>query len=59
MDFLRMGTMNIELLIDSSAARPFFHERGVGKATHLEIRVLWFQGAFLGGVIFTTSCARR
>lgn len=49
MEFLRRGSIDIELLTDSVAARQLCHNRGVGKLKHLKKRALWLQKAFLGG----------
>lgn len=45
-----VGSMNIELLSDSSAVRQFCHNRGIGAQKRLETRALWFQHAVLEGL---------
>ena len=47
--FVGLGTYEIEIKVDSSAAHAFFHRRGVGRMKHIDSRILWLQDLIAAG----------
>ena len=39
----------IEIKVDSSAARAFFHRRDVGRIKHIDSRILWLEDLIAAG----------
>ena len=46
-----LGHYEIEIKVDSSAARAFFHRRGVGRMKHIDSRILRLQDLIAAGSV--------
>ena len=49
------GSVGLELLVDSSAAKSFVSKRGAGKMRHIEVRWFWLQEEVRAGRVVVTK----